>query len=171
MLLSKIGVLKSFFFILYKQHETRHRFSDLVRHAAFPNGRAMERIFIGCGRQGRRRRRCRWGTRGQGLISWVAEASDSQGSVEVLPDLGNNPILDGPGMDPGDGTVSIPALDEDCWSERCDGLGHELEGSGQWGWGWAGEEAHHELVGGRSVEPPLEVGGKEFVHLVSVSSA
>ena len=57
---------------------------------------------------GRRRRGSRGSRRGGdrrgrgGGEVGVGEAGDREGGVEVLADLGNYPISDGPGVDPGD---------------------------------------------------------------------
>lgn len=93
----------------------------------------------------------------------VAEARDGEGRVEVLPDLCDYPISDCPGVDPGNGAGVVAALDEDGGPEGGDGLGNESEGCGRVS-GSAGEKAHQELVGGRTMEPPLEVGSDNTVH-------
>ena len=49
------------------------------------------------------------------------------GGVEVLPDLGNYPISDGPGMNPIGQTAIITALNEDDDPEWGDGLRNELK--------------------------------------------
>lgn len=69
---------------LYSEDETRNRFSNPIRQGTLPKGRAME------GRYG-----------GWRLIS-VSESGHGKGSVEVLPNLGNYPIRDGPGVNPRD---------------------------------------------------------------------
>lgn len=117
------------------------------------------------------------GGREIGRRGGAAEAGDGEGSVEVLPDLGDYPISDGPGVNPGDGAAGVvagvAAFDEDGGpAEGDDGLGHESEGV--LGWrrrGNAGEHAHQVLVGGRTMEPPIQVWGYNLVHRVHVSRA
>ncbi|KAG9455170.1 hypothetical protein H6P81_008074 [Aristolochia fimbriata] len=100
------------------------------------------------------------------------ESSDGEGRVEVLPDLGDYPIRDGPGVDPGEGSES--ALGEDGGTEGLDGEGHEIEGgvfAGGGSSGGAGEQSHHILAGGWAMEPPLDVRGQEALHRVDVTGA
>ncbi|RXH94710.1 hypothetical protein DVH24_024394 [Malus domestica] len=131
----------------------------------------MERRNLGC----RRRRRIggkpgRRGFRGGGgrvVLGVVSEARDGEGSVEVLADPGDYPIGDSPGVDPGNGAVAVAALDEDGGAEGGEGLGDELKGF----FLGAGEDAHQELVGRRTMEPPLEVGGDDLVNRVHVAGA
>ena len=102
----------------------------------------------------------------------VAEARDGEGSVEVLPDLGDYPIRDGPGVDPGDGAVGVAALgDDDGGTERGERLRLEAERRGRvvvCG-GGAGEQAHQELVRRGAVEPPVEVRREQAVDAVDVA--
>ncbi len=65
---------------LYSEDETRNRFSNLIRQGTLPKGRAMEGRYGGS----------------------VSESGHGEGSVEVLPNLGNYPIRDGPGVNPRD---------------------------------------------------------------------
>lgn len=83
--------------------------------------------------------------------------------MNSMTHLGDYPIRHRPSMDPGYRTGRIAALGEDDGAEGGDGVGEELKAldAGRWG---PGEEAHQELVGGRAVEPPLEVGGYDPVH-------
>lgn len=103
----------------------------------------------------------------------AAEAGDGEGSVEVLPHLGDYPISDGPGVNPGDGAAGAAAAAFDEYggpAEGDDGLGHESEGFLGWR-GTAGEHAHQVLVVGRTMEPPIQVWGYNLVHRVHVSRA
>jgi len=96
------------------------------------------------------------------------EACDGEVGVEVLAELGDHPIgAHGPGVHP----VAPPlvALGDDGGGggggggdERVDGARDEAEASRAAA--AAGEEAHHVLVLGRAMEPPLEVGGEERLH-------
>ncbi len=63
----------------------------------------------------------------------------------------------------------VAAFNEDGRSDGVEGLGNEFEGVV--GGGSACEQAHHKLVGGRAMEPPLEVRGKELVDGVNVLGA
>lgn len=97
----------------------------------------------------------------------VAEARDGEGSVEVFPDLGDYPIRDGPGVDPGDGALGVASLgDDDGWPERGERLRLEAERRRCFG---AGEKAHQELVRRRAVEPPVEVRREQAVDAVNVA--
>ncbi|KAF5752605.1 hypothetical protein HS088_TW01G00520 [Tripterygium wilfordii] len=62
--------------------------------------------------------------------SWIRVPKTSNGkrSVEVLPDLGNYPISDGPGVDPRDLAVAVAALGEDSGAEGGNREWDELEG-------------------------------------------
>lgn len=104
------------------------------------------------------------GGRGRGIFT---EAGYGEGSVEVLPDLGDYPMSDGPSVDPRDGAISVAALDEDGGPEAIDGLGTELKRFVL----VAGEEAHQELVGRRTMEPPLDVRSYNLVHCAYVTRA
>lgn len=97
----------------------------------------------------------------------MADASNDKGSVEVLPDLGNYPIREGPGVHPGDAPGTVAALDEDGGAKAGDWLRKELEVVV--GGGIAGEHAHQKLVRWRSVEPPLEIRGHDLDHRVGVA--
>lgn len=101
-------------------------------------------------------------------LAGIADASDGEGSVEVLPDLGDYPIRDGPGVNPGDRTVVIAAFDEDDGTERDDGLRNEAEGVRG---GFTGEHAHQKLIGRRTMEPPLEIRSDDLDDGVGVARA
>lgn len=90
----------------------------------------------------------------------VCESCNSQGSVEILPHLGDYPIRDGPGMYPSNVTFLVVTFDEDSGAERDNCLWDKIERGGGGGGVSAGEEAHHKLVRRRAMEPPLEIGGK-----------
>lgn len=66
-------------------------------------------------------------------------------------------------MNPGNREGVVAALHKDGGPEGSDGLRDESEGCGR-GRGSAGQKAHQELVGGRTMKPPLEVGGDDLVH-------
>lgn len=132
------------------EDKTRDRFADPV--GALPDGGAAVRGNLG----------------ELGLGGGVSEACDGEGSVEVLPDLGDYPIRDGPGVDPGDLLFSITALHEDDGADSGDGLRIELKRRVAF---VAGEQAHQKLVGGRTMEPPLEVRSHNRVHGVHVTGA
>lgn len=98
----------------------------------------------------------------------VAEAGDGEGSVEVLPDLGNYPISDGPGVDPRDRAAVIAALNDDGGAEGGDRLRNESEGvRGR----FSSEHAHQKLVGRRTMEPPLEIRCDDLDDGVGVARA
>lgn len=140
---------KGFFPPLQREDQTGNRLSDLVRQAALPGG-----VGVGLGR--------RLGS---------TEASYGEGSVEILPDPGDHPIIgDGPCVDPEDRTALVAALGDHERSERDDCLRDEGEGL-QFSLlvGQAGEEAHQIQVARGAVEPPLEVWGKETVDGVGVA--
>lgn len=131
---------------------------DPIGDTALPNGRAMVRSNLGCWWRRRRSESRRW------RLSWgITEASDGKGSVEVLPDLGDYPISDGPRVNPRDRTVVIAAFDENKGAEWSDGLGYESEGVLGWS---TGEQAHQILMGRRTMEPPIEVWGYNLVHRI-----
>lgn len=96
----------------------------------------------------------------------VADAGDGEGSVEVLAHLGDYPIRDGPGVDPGDGAGRVESLGEDGGAEGGDAEGNEAEGVVL----VAGEQAHQKLVGRRTMEPPLEVGGEDLLDCLRVAA-
>lgn len=124
------------------QDETRDGFPNPIGEAALPDGRAVEGSYGRCGDLG-----------GSGIF---AESGNGEGGVEILADVGNYPIRDGPGVDPGDVAGEIAALDEDGGANGVDGDGSEVEGIGRRRCS-AGEDAHQKLVGRRTMEPPLEV--------------
>lgn len=105
---------------------------------------------------------------GNGAIG-AADAGDGEGGVEVLANLGDYPIGDGPGVDPGDGAGGVEALGEDGGAEGGDAVGDESEEVGG-GVLVAGQEAHQKLVGRRTMEPPLEVGGEDFLDCLRVAA-
>ncbi|KAL0452673.1 UNVERIFIED_CONTAM: hypothetical protein Slati_1245400 [Sesamum latifolium] len=96
----------------------------------------------------------------------VPETRHSEGRVEVLPDVGNYPIGDGPGVNPGNGAGLVEALGEDGGAKGGDAVGQKAEA----GVLFAGEEAHQKLVGGGTMEPPLEVGGENLLDSVGASA-
>lgn len=99
-------------------------------------------------------------------LSGFAEASDGKGCVEVLSHLRNYPMIDGPGVDPRDGTSIIAAFHEHSGSKGGNGLRNELEiiiGLR------SSEQSHQELVGRWTMEPPIEVWGHKLVHSVHVA--
>lgn len=73
----------------------------------------------------------------------VFDFGDGEGSVEVLPDLSDYPIGDGPRVNPSNGACGVAAFDDDGGAERGDGLRIESEG---FGGEIAGEHAHQKLV-------------------------
>jgi len=129
-------------YYLYCQNQTGHGFPNPTRYAALPH--AGEAAGAGA--------------RGNNLAG-VFEAGDGEGSVEVLSHLSDYPIRDGPGVNPGNVAGGVAALDDDGGAEGGNGLRNESEG---FGGGIAGEHAHQKLVGRRTMEPPLEVGGEDL---------
>ncbi|KAK8508220.1 hypothetical protein V6N12_019399 [Hibiscus sabdariffa] len=120
----------------------------------------------------------RWGNlrRGRGTVGggWglgrVSESSNGEGSVEVLLDLGDYPIRDGPSVDPGDGTAVIAAFNDDGGAEGGEGEGVKVETEGVVLVGRSpGEKAHQKLVSRGAVEPPFKVGSEDLVNGVNVS--
>ncbi|KAK8978388.1 hypothetical protein V6N11_028391 [Hibiscus sabdariffa] len=107
----------------------------------------------------------RWGNlrRRRGTVGGVSESSNGEGSVEVLLDLGDYPIRDGPSVDPGDGTGVIAAFDYDGGSEGGEGEGVKVETEGVVGRS-SGEKAHQKLVRRGAVEPPFKVGSEDSVN-------
>ncbi|RAL52314.1 hypothetical protein DM860_016163 [Cuscuta australis] len=130
-----------------RQNKSGHGSSDPIGEAALPNRGAVG------------------GWRGPGSGS---EPGHGEGGVEVLPDLGNYPIRDGPGVDPGDVPVGIAALDEDGGADRINGERDESERIGRRRCG-AGEDAHQKLARRRAVEPPLEVGVQKLLDQIHVA--
>jgi hypothetical protein len=57
----------------------------------------------------------------------VPKASDGEGSIEILPNLGNYPIGNGPCVHPRDQAFLVVALDEDHQSKGKNGLRNEVE--------------------------------------------
>ncbi|CAK9326896.1 unnamed protein product [Citrullus colocynthis] len=92
------------------------------------------------------------------------EALDSNRGVEIFLDVGDDPISNGPGVDPGNGAFCVVAFRQDeigpKWDDRdwCEDKGG----------GGAGEEAHQVLVRRRTMEPPLQVRGQKAVHRLHV---
>ncbi|KAL0402965.1 UNVERIFIED_CONTAM: hypothetical protein Sradi_1937300 [Sesamum radiatum] len=107
--------------------------------------------------------------RNAAAIGWVCvpETRHSEGRVEVLPNVGNYPIGDGPGVNPGNGAGLVEALGEDGGAKGGDAVGQKAEA----GVLFAGEEAHQKLVRGGTMEPPLEVGGENLLDSVGVAAA
>lgn len=95
----------------------------------------------------------------------LSDPRDGEGRVEVLPELGDYPIGDGPGVNPGNGAGLVESLGEDGWAEGGDAVGDESEA----GFPLAGEEAHQKLVSRRTMEPPLEVGGEDPLDCLRVA--
>ncbi|KAK4436468.1 hypothetical protein Salat_0810500 [Sesamum alatum] len=133
---------------LDSKDEAGDGFPDPIRETALPNGGAM-----GGGNAAAIRLVC------------VTKSRDSEGRVEVLPDVGNYPIGDGPGVNPGNGAGLVEALGEDGGAKGGDAVGHKAES----GVLFAGEEAHQKLVRRGTMEPPLEVGGENLVDSVGVA--
>ncbi|KAK4403436.1 hypothetical protein Sango_0712200 [Sesamum angolense] len=96
----------------------------------------------------------------------VPKAGHGEGRVEVLPDVGNYPIGDGPGVNPGNGAGLVEALGEDGGAKGGNAVGQETEA----GVLFAGEEAHQKLVRGGTMEPPLEVGGENLLDSLGVAA-
>ena len=167
---------------LYSEDETRHGFPDPIGDSALPKERAMEWGDLSRWRRWWRGSqiwcgwwRCLWVSSGNS--STTTEARDAEGCVEVLPDLGYYPMSDGPGVDPSNGARAVTALCEDGGPKRSNCLWNESEG-GRSGTRWGvrrrrstSEKAHQELVGRRTVEPPLQIRGYEFVHRCHVTRA
>lgn len=138
------------FYILYCENQTGDGFPDPTGDAALPD--AGQTAGAGSGRNN---------------LAGIVDASDGEGGVEVLSDLSDHPISDGPGVDPGNVAGGVAALDDDGGAEGGDGLRNESEGVV--GGGVAGEHAHQKLVWGRTMEPPLEVGGDDLDDGVGVA--
>lgn len=136
--------------ILYCKNQTGYGFPDPTGDAALPD--AGQTAGAGSGRNN---------------LAGIVDASDGEGGVEVLSDLSDHPISDGPGVDPGNVAGGVAALDDDGGAEGGDGLRNESEGVV--GGGVAGEHAHQKLVRGRTMEPPLEIGGDDLDDGVGVA--
>lgn len=115
-----------YYYCLYCKNQTGHGFPDPTRYAALPHTRKA----AGAGACGNN-------------LAGSFEAGDGEGSVKVLSHLSNYPIRDSPGVNPGNVTGGVAALDEDSGAEGGDGLRNESEG---FGGGIAGEHAHQKLV-------------------------
>lgn len=113
--------------ILYCKNQTGYGFPDPTGDAALPD--AGQTAGAGSGRNN---------------LAGIVDASDGEGGVEVLSDLSDHPISDGPGVDPGNVAGGVAALDDDGGAEGGDGLRKEAEGVV--GSGVAGEHAHQKLV-------------------------
>ncbi|KAJ1292553.1 hypothetical protein BS78_02G400600 [Paspalum vaginatum] len=91
----------------------------------------------------------------------VGEAGDGEVGVEVLAQLGDYPIgAHGPGVHP---VVSAahPFGDDGGGAQGVDGARREAEAAAA---AAGGEQAHHVLVLGRAMEPPLQVRGQQRLH-------
>lgn len=75
---------------------------------------------------------------------------DGERSVEVLADLSDYPIRDGPSVNPNERMSEIGAFGDDGGAEDVDGVDDEVEVIVV-----AGEEAFHVLVRAWAMEPPL----------------
>ncbi|KAK8970611.1 hypothetical protein KSP40_PGU020165 [Platanthera guangdongensis] len=93
---------------------------------------------------------------GGGGAGSCRETGHGEGCVEVLANLSDYPIGDGPGVDPEEGGGEVGALGDDGWAEGLDGVCEEVEVIVR----GAGEEASHVLVGAGAVEPPFKVGAR-----------
>lgn len=138
------------FYILYCENQTGDGFPDPTGDAAFPD--TGQTAGAGASRNN---------------LAGIVDAGDGEGGVEVLSDLSNYPIRDGAGVDPGNVAGGVAALDDDGGAEGGDGLRKEAEGVV--GSGVAGEHAHQKLVRGRTMEPPLEIGGDDLDDGVGVA--
>lgn len=89
------------------------------------------------------------------------EAGDGEVGVEVLAELGDHPVVGahGPGVHPVAGAAAAALGDDGGGPQGVDGARREAEAAAA-----AGEHAHHVLLLGRAVEPPLEVRGQEGLH-------
>lgn len=98
-----------------------------------------------------------------------AEPGDSDGGVDVLPNLRDDAVSGGgPRVHPPHQVGLVEPFSDGHWSEPNDVVRnqHRLGGGG----GGGGSEERNEVVavGGWAVEPPLQVWGQKTVHCVGV---
>lgn len=86
------------------QDETGYGLADLARKAAFPNGRTMEVSD----------------SSGYIRLICVSDSGNCKRGIEVLSNLGDYPISNGPSVNPIDVSGRVGSFDDDSRSESSD---------------------------------------------------